>query len=399
MTSPDDAIGALRRALLVSPENAPLRRHLADSLLALERPVEAEVEYREALRYAPADDDTALGLATAFLAQGRLSEARVIAEDLDERGYPGPALPRLMNRLGIGDGEIEESIEPTTAQPGITFADVGGMELLKEEIRMKAIYPLVNPELFASYGKGVGGGVLMYGPPGCGKTLLARATAGELHGTYLSVGLNDVLDMWVGSSERNLHEIFQHARLNRPSVLFFDEVDALGVKRADMRMSGGKLVINQFLAEFDGANASNEGVVILGATNAPWNLDSAFRRPGRFDQVIFVPPPDTIARAAILELLLEDRPVAGLSFEKLAERSEGFSGADLRGVVDRATEACLRQAMRSGTQEPITQDDLTAAIKNVRPSTDEWFVSARNYVKYANEGGLYDDLAAYLSGR
>src|SRR5207253_50493 len=143
------------------------------------------------------------------------------------------------------------------------FKDVGGMDTLKDEIRMKIIHPLEHPELYQAYGKTVGGGILMYGPPGCGKTHLARATAGEVRAGFLAVGINDVLDMWIGQSERNLHELFERARANRPCVLFFDEVDALGASRSDLRQSGGRHQINQFLAELDGIKSSNEGVLIL----------------------------------------------------------------------------------------------------------------------------------------
>ena len=136
------------------------------------------------------------------------------------------------------------------------------------------------------------------------KTHLARATAGEINATFLSVGISDVLEMWLGNSERNLHQLFQQARRNKPCVLFFDEVDALAASRTDMRTSAARHMINQFLSEMDGVDSSNEGVLTLAATNAPWHVDAAFRRPGRFDRILFVPPPDQAARAAILRIHL-----------------------------------------------------------------------------------------------
>ena len=150
-------------------------------------------------------------------------------------------------------------------RPTVKFADVGGMSALKEEIRMKIIYPLQNVELFRQYGKKTGGGVLLYGPPGCGKTLLSRATAGEINATFISIGIHQVLDMWLGNSEKNLHKIFELARQNTPSILFFDEVDALASDRATMKQSAGRNVINQFLAEMDGAiESDNEGILRAG---------------------------------------------------------------------------------------------------------------------------------------
>ena len=226
--------------------------------------------------------------------------------------------------------------------------DVGGMESVKEEIRIKIIHPMNHPELYKAYGKSIGGGILLYGPPGCGKTYLARATAGEIHAGFLAVGINDVLEMWIGNSERNLHALFDQARQNTPCVLFFDEVDALAASRADLRASGGRQLINQFLAELDGIDSRNEGVLILAATNAPWHLDPAFRRPGRFDRILFVPPPDLQARAAILRLLCRGKPVQNIDYEHLAKKTDHFSGADLRAVVDLAVEAKLARGDEGG---------------------------------------------------
>jgi SpoVK/Ycf46/Vps4 family AAA+-type ATPase len=269
------------------------------------------------------------------------------------------------------------------------------MDAVKDEIRMKIIHPLQHSDLYRAYGKTIGGGILLYGPPGCGKTYLARATAGEVQAGFLSVGINDVLDMWIGQSERNLHELFERARTSQPCVLFFDEVDALGASRTDLKQSGGRQLINQFLSELDGVSSSNEGVLILAATNAPWHLDGAFRRPGRFDRVLFVPPPDGLARAAILRVLAKGKPVKDIDFDYLAKKTDGFSGADLKAVLDLAIENKLREAMKSGIQ-PLTTKDLIAAIGSVRPSTKEWFASARNYALFSNQGGIYNDILKYL---
>ncbi|MFT3783875.1 MAG: AAA family ATPase [Nibricoccus sp.] len=299
-------------------------------------------------------------------------------------------------RLPVGDlptddaaGELEN--------PDLNFADVGGMDCVKEEIRMKIILPLKQPELFKAYGKKAGGGILLYGPPGCGKTFLARATAGEVKAGFLAVGINDVLEMWIGQSEKNLHAIFEQARAHRPCVLFFDEVDALGANRTDMLKSGGRQMINQFLSELDGVQTSNEGVLILAATNAPWHLDPAFRRPGRFDRIIFVPPPDQTARAAIVRLMLRGKPVENVDFEAVAKKTDGFSGADLKALVDLAVEEKLREAMKAGELKPLTGKDLLEAAKRHKPTVRDWFETARNYALYANQSGLYDDILAHLN--
>jgi transitional endoplasmic reticulum ATPase len=298
-------------------------------------------------------------------------------------------------RLPAGDLPVDASVDEPE-RPTIAFADVAGMDRVKEEVRMKIILPLQQPELFRAYGKKIGGGILMYGPPGCGKTFLARATAGEVKAGFLAVGISDVLDMWIGQSEKNLHAIFEQARTHRPCVLFFDEVDALGANRTDMLKSGGRQIINQFLSELDGVTSSNEGVLILAATNAPWHLDPAFRRPGRFDRILFVPPPDHAARASILRLLLKGKPVGEIDFDSLAKKTEGFSGADLKAVIDVAVEEKLREAMRAGSLQPLVGRDLLEAIKQHKPTVRDWFQTARNHALYANQSGLYDEILAYM---
>ena len=387
-----------------------------------------------------------LGLSRAFFQQGKNSHALVILEDLVKDPKVPPrafvlhakilagigeihqavtqykraveldrslADTEFATRLGIGANESEsevvegkvraawgedEEAAPKTEieRPKINFHDVGGMEKVKEEIRLKIIHPLTHADLYAAYGKPVGGGILMYGPPGCGKTYLARATAGEIKAAFISVGINDVLDMWIGNSERNLHSLFEQARQNKPCVLFFDEVDALGASRADMRHHAGRQLINQFLSEMDGVKSSNEGVLILAATNAPWHLDSAFRRPGRFDRVLFVPPPDAAARAAILRLQCKGKPVDEIDFDHLGKKTENFSGADLKAVVDVAVERKLQEALKTGVPKPLGTKDLAAAAGTLKPTTKEWFATARNYALYSNQGGIYDDILQYL---
>jgi SpoVK/Ycf46/Vps4 family AAA+-type ATPase len=273
------------------------------------------------------------------------------------------------------------------------------MDDVKDEIRLKIIHPFQHPELYAAYGKRPGGGVLLYGPPGCGKTHVARATAGELGSAFLSVGLEDVLSMWFGESEAKLHELFEQARRMTPCVLFFDEVDALGARRSDMRSSPGRQLINQFLVELDGVSSDNEGILVLAATNAPWHVDDAFRRPGRFDRVVFVPPPDRSARQEILRIHLAGRLHENVDLDAIAGRTEKFSGADLRALVDIAIEAKLAASLADGVPRPIATDDLLSAARRRKPTTAEWFQTARNYALHANQAGSYDAILEYLGGR
>jgi len=433
-----DPIETLRQAVSLSPENAPLRQHLGDLLTAAGRHEEAVAEYREALAL-DRSDELRLALARAFLALGRTGEAAVLVEVLEGGGSSGAALV-LKSRLLLNEGDLDGARdayrqalaldaeladqeladllvspedaavenaeeEPVAAPSGerldpdrdvITFADVGGMEDVKEEIRLKIIHPFQHPELYAAYGKRAGGGVLLYGAPGCGKTHVARATAGELGTSFLWVGLEDVLTMWFGESEQNLHELFEQARRSVPCVLFFDEVDALGARRSDMRGSPGRQLINQFLVELDGVATDNEGILILAATNAPWHVDDAFRRPGRFDRVVFVPPPDRSARAEIVRIHLEGRLQEDIDLDRIAARTEGYSGADLRALVDVAVESKLAASMRDGVPRPITTDDLVAATRKRKATTAEWFQTVRNYALHANQAGSYDAILEYL---
>ena len=284
-------------------------------------------------------------------------------------------------------------------QAGVRLADVAGMQQVKERLENAFLLPMRNPELRRLYGKSLRGGLLLYGPPGCGKTFIARAVAGELGARFYPVSLVDVLDMYIGESERKLRAIFDTARRNAPCVLFLDEVDAIGHKRTDLRGSGLRSVVQALLSELDGASESNDGVFVLAATNHPWDVDSALRRPGRFDRMLLVLPPDEAARQAVLQAASAARPVENIDLKPLAKRTEGYSGADLAHVCETAAERAMADSVRSGEVRGIRQDDLDAAIAEIRPSTGPWLEIARNVAQFGNESGTYDDLLAYLKKR
>jgi transitional endoplasmic reticulum ATPase len=434
----DDAIRNLEEALNVSPDNIPLRIMLAEACLAAKYIDRAEAEFKKVLQQDPPNRAGRTGLAKTYFQQHKYSTSIIILEELlEENASHAPTLILLAkaflknNEIGkalqhykslllinpaatdeeldqhlrnpnpsagsVDDiiDSLEESFEKLE-KPSINFDNVGGMNKVKEEIKIKIIQPLQYPEHYKAYGKKVGGGILLYGPPGCGKTYLARATAGQINASFISIGIHDVLDMWIGSSEKKLHDIFELARRQTPCVLFFDEIDALGASRSDMRHSSSKMLINQFLTELDGVQASNDGLLILGATNAPWHLDSAFRRPGRFDRIIFVQPPDQEGRESILRILLKDKPVGDIDYAGLAKQTSDFSGADLQAVIDIAIEEKLRESFEKGMPQPIQNKNLLTALKQVKPSTKEWFTTARNYALYANDSGLYDEILDYL---
>lgn len=441
----------LRQAVAVSPDNIPLLLLLAQSCLDEWSLDEARSVFERVLTLDPSRPEARVGIARILHLSGKTSEAVVRTEALIVQNPQFAPAHLLLARLHAGEGNLDAarvsyqralSIDPTgkdpslekelnggaskspepekvavsgpgwapesddedeksgesaeVERPKLTFADIGGMETVKEEIRMKIIHPLKNPTLFKAYGKKIGGGVLLYGPPGCGKTLLSRATAGEIKASFLSIGIHQILDLYLGNSEKNLHQLFELARSHSPAVLFFDEVDALAADRNDLKRSAGRTLINQFLAEMDGNVGNNDGLLILGATNAPWHLDPAFRRPGRFDRILFVPPPDEDARASILEVMAKDKPVHQLDVAAVARKTKDFSGADLKAVFDIAIERSLARAMQENRVIPLGTDDLLKSAKDVKPSTKAWFESAKNYAIYSNQSGFYDDVLTFL---
>ena len=277
-----------------------------------------------------------------------------------------------------------------------TLADVGGMQDVKDRLNMAFLAPLRNPELRRLYGKSLKGGLMLYGPPGCGKTYIARALAGEIGASFITVTLTDILDQFIGNSEANLHSLFVTARKHAPVVLFLDEIDAIGQKRSRSTSAAWRGVTNQLLMEMDGIGADNEGVFILAATNTPWDVDPALRRPGRFDRSVAVLPPDAPARHSILYHYLKTKPMEGIDLASLVAQTNGFTGADLAHLVDSAAEFAMMDSLRTGTVRMMTMQDFENAFKQVRPSAGPWFSSARNIVEYGNRDGQYDDLAAYM---
>jgi len=438
-----ERLSALTEALRFSPDNIPLRKEVAKLCEETLRWDEAFEHYGFLCGAEAANIEHFLGLARCAMALARWEKAAAacraaldknrrhaqgnyllykalkemgdletarkhyeIAVDQDpslqndsERAelYPGGEKPKSVLRIHRTP-EAEESAFDFE-NPAITFKDVGGLSELKETIRRKIILPFQNPGIFKAYGKKTGGGILLYGPPGCGKTHIARATAGECNAHFICVEISDVLDMWFGESEKRLSELFNQARSHTPAIIFFDELDAIGGVRNRMRETPGKTLVSQLLAEMDGYQTQNDNILVIGATNAPWHVDPALRRPGRFDRVIFVAPPDLQARAEILTIHSRNRPVQNVDFVKIAKKCEDFSGADLREVIEKACEEAMMKSLESTQIEPVTMKDFEKAAASHKPTTKEWLTTAKNYAAYANDGGVYDEVMDFLKKR
>ncbi|MFO0728305.1 MAG: ATP-binding protein [Myxococcota bacterium] len=406
----DPVILALRTAL-AAQDNIDVRVALGLRLLELGSAKEALTELELVIGKSPTHRGALEGAAKAARAVQDHSKATAYEAVLGaiagatgiprqepefEEDTPPPSIAATAGggmRLVASEGEL---IGDEFAEAGITFEDVAGMEEVKDRLRRSFLNPLKNPELVQRYGMTLGGGLLLYGPPGCGKTHIARAMAGEIGARFISIGLSDVLDMWFGESERKLHELFENARRKAPVVMFFDEVDALGQRRTNLKGAAGRTLVNQFLSEMDGFAKNNAGVFILGATNHPWDLDTAIRRPGRFDRLVLVTPPTLAARKRLFELSLQGRPLGSIDYDRAAKQTEGYSGADIAAIASIAVQLAMEQAMETGKDVPIEDGLLKRAIADVRGSTRPWLETARNYAIYANEGGVYDDLLAYL---
>ncbi|MGN7189650.1 26S protease regulatory subunit [Curtobacterium sp. MCBA15_004] len=301
-------------------------------------------------------------------------------------------------RIRVDGGDGEPVVDVEVERPQVTLADVGGLEDVKQRIRESFLEPMRHPELAAAFGKTLRGGLVLYGPPGCGKTFMARAIAGELGAHFLTVRIDQVLDPYVGATEKNLHAVFEAARAKAPAVLFLDEIDALGARRSSIGTgwSGLRQMVNQLLLELDSVGSDNDGLFVLAATNSPWDVDPALLRPGRFDRMTLVLPPDAPAREAILRHHFARRPIAGIDLAEVVAATEDFSGADLEHLVTSAAEQAMARSVAAGRIEPVVMDDVLRARSQVQPSTGSWLVTAKNVAAFANADGRYDDLVAYL---
>jgi transitional endoplasmic reticulum ATPase len=396
----NDKIKGLQQALDLTPENHVLRMMLANELKEASYPKEALQHYSVLLEKGQMLEQILVSAGLLAIELGEFEQAQqhlLIAQKLNV-----PNVKELEDKLESKRAKVliaakpEDTMTGLEVEPTITFNDVGGLEEVKKIINRLIILPFQRPELYEKYGKKAGGGVLLYGPPGCGKTMLARAVAGECKLPFYNIRIEKILDPYIGMSERNLHAAFDYARKQAPCVLFIDELDALGYSRRKQTSGHSRALVDQLLQELDSIGSENKGLLIMAATNAPWDIDDAMMRPGRFDRRIFVTPPDELARRAILRLQFANRHAEQLDENKLAKITPLFSGADLRALVEQATEKVIDEALMSGTEPPLTMKHLESTQKTLQASTLEWLRRSKNYVEFANQDNRYDDVAAFL---
>lgn len=414
----DDFLQVIAQEVEADPQNLALREDFITLLLQR-------------------DPDRAARELAVFEASGgdpsrsRLMRARIMAARLRSGGATGPATP---GTPGPSDGTTgapsavphEPAADPGAApapapvpaptnadsatggtrasaglwdaeRPSVTLADVAGLAEVKQHLDATFLAPLRNPELAAAFGQRPGGSLLMYGPPGCGKTFIAKAIAGDLGASFIHVTLADLLSKWIGDSEKAIQSVFEDARAAAPCVIFFDEFDALGGRRA----SGGggahsmRMIVTQLLEELDGVASDNDGVYFLAATNRPWDIDPALRRPGRIDKTVVVLPPDAVARAAILQGELRGKPADGVDAIAVAAATEGFSGADIAQVARVGLQQSMAASMSAGTIVPVTTETLLSAAAAVTPSTGAWFEQIAPVLDYGTDDGTFEQLRAH----
>ncbi len=296
--------------------------------------------------------------------------------DLEDKRIPSETLEGL-EVSGENFRKARQQIEPSAMRevlvqvPDTPWEDVGGLEESKQQLREAVEWPLKKDEAFERVGIEAPHGILLYGPPGTGKTMLAKAVATESDSNFISVKGPELLSKWVGESEKAVRETFKKARQAAPTVIFFDEIDAMVPKRGRRQSSSqvGERVISQLLTEMDGLEEL-ENVVVIGATNRPDLVDPALLRPGRFDRVMMVPGPDKEAREEIFKIHTREMPIAeDVDLEELAEETAGYSGADIAAVCKEAGMLALREDIET---ETVSKEEFEEALKSVGPSiTDE----------------------------
>ncbi|MBI4146392.1 CDC48 family AAA ATPase, partial [Candidatus Woesearchaeota archaeon] len=329
---------------------------------------------------------------------------RVLPELKYDKDEPLPS--ELLEKLHIHKKDFKESLKvvrPSALRevlveiPNVKWQDIGGLEVVKQELKEAVEWPLKHPEVFKRLGVRAPRGILMYGAPGTGKTLLAKAVANESEANFISVKGPELLSKWVGESEKAVREVFKKARQAAPSIIFFDEIDSIAPRRgmsSDTNVT--ERVVNQLLTEIDGLEGMHD-VVVIGATNRPDIMDTALLRPGRFDRIILTPVPDYSARLEIVKVHAQQMPLKDVNVEELAEKMEGYVGADIEAVCREAAIIALRENMQT---KSVGMQHFEAALKKVPPSVtkdvEKMYEDLRERFRGARAKEMKEELPIYF---
>ena len=280
--------------------------------------------------------------------------------------------PQIAEKLVQNEAATQQKRKPFLVDtPDVTFEDVAGMYEVKEIVRDKVIYPRVYPHLFKTFRKKSGGGILLYGLPGTGKTMIAKAIAKETGAKMFTVKPSDLLSKWFGNSEKNVRKLFLAARSEKNAVIFFDEIEGFASSR-DSESDSMNRVVGELLTQMQGVTDGNDedGILLIAATNRPWDIDSAFLRPGRFDERIYVPLPDLEARKVIIRNSILGIPGnEEVAVDDLAQETEGFNGADVEYLCEKAKEIAIRRVIAGSMKnKKFVKEDFDQALREVRSS-------------------------------
>ncbi len=308
----------------------------------------------------------------------RVEQLKEYCRENHIRGYSGLNKASLVDLIvntseDIGDGEKNSKPTPMKKDTQISFDDIAGLEDAKRAFREKVINAFEHKELYEKYGKKVGGGILLYGLPGTGKTMFAEAASNETESLFLDIKCSDIKSKWYGESELKVKSIFEKARKAKRAIIFFDEFEAIGAKRTEDCTSGNNDLVPQILVEMQGygSNSATSTVLVIAATNKPWAIDSAFLRPGRFDEKIYIPLPDFEARKKMFEIKLHSIPQKGLDYDYLARITEGFNGADIGAFCDKLKMIVINRSIETNEEYPIEMSDVEVVKDMIKSSVSQ----------------------------
>jgi transitional endoplasmic reticulum ATPase len=372
----------------------------------------ARVEYLKCARFAEHLSELTPSKRKEF--HERAEKFREIAEGLkvgDIKVYTDGIVPEEERRSSEprtaedSEGREDRAKELILAEkPSLKFKDIAGLDDVKERIKEAIVYPFKYPDEYRYFGVRGGGGILLYGPPGCGKTMLAAAAAGECDAVFINLKISDIKDKYVGESEKKIKDVFNLARGYERAIIFFDEIDALAGERSGSQEGHERSLVNELLSQMDGleAKGTEKRYLVLAATNRPWDVDIALRRAGRFDTTVFIPHPDRTAREKIFAIGLADKPCR-VDVAELAAMTDGYASAEIIDICEKAARIPLRERIKEGKpRREIVLADFERVIAERKTVLLGWYPKAVRELSGTEEAEMFQELVeageGYVSG-